>query len=356
MDLISIIVPIFNSAQYIYDCVESVRAQSYTDFELLLIDDGSSDNSSAICEEMCEKDKRIQLLKQNHSGVSAARNAGIKAAAGKYLFFLDSDDVLHPQLLEMLYQHQERSGAVIASEGRYYADGGSFRKPHEWETDKKTRQAEESIYLNNETAIKYLLDGNREATLYVIGGKMVRRDRLEAIRFDEKLAQGEDTLFLYRLLEEGADVIVLFHSWYYYRMYEKGASNIFSIQSCCDKCIVERYICRQEVEKGRIFNAIQKEEYIISQLMEWYKKGRRKQENGLVKYIKKLAEEEEGMYIFSQACWINRLRFFMLFHCYLLYCIAHRIVICFPQYPQIQWEIKYKNMLKKKQLHESLKG
>ena len=120
-DLISVIVPIYNSDQYISGCVDSVLMQTYTYFELLLIDDGSTDHSRDICEGKCLLDERVRLIIQRHTGVSAARNAGIKASRGQYLFFLDADDMIHPKLLETLYQLLKKSKAVIATESRYYA-------------------------------------------------------------------------------------------------------------------------------------------------------------------------------------------------------------------------------------------
>ena len=82
-ELISVIVPIYNSARYLRDCAASVLEQTYTYFELLLIDDGSEDNSREICKELCVQDERIRLVCREHKGVSAARNAGIEEAQGK---------------------------------------------------------------------------------------------------------------------------------------------------------------------------------------------------------------------------------------------------------------------------------
>ncbi len=357
MDLISVIVPVYNSEKYISECVESVCTQTYSLLELILVDDGSSDNSREICMKISEKDSRIQLIQVDHRGVSAARNVGIKVAKGSYLIFLDSDDVIHPQLLEKLYSLQKKEGSVIATEGRCNVKGKKLCIPLEWHTDIREAEGRESIHLDNEKAIEYLLEGKAESTLYVIGGKMIRRDMLKDIRFDEKLSQGEDTLFLYRLLEEGADVSVLLRNWYYYRMHHDGISNIFSIRSCREKCTVERYICSHEMKKGRIFNAIQKEEFIILELMQWYKEGRNRQNHILTKYIRILAEKEKRRYIYSQICWVNKLRFYLMFHCYQVYCMAHKLRSFFPMYPQLLWDIKYKNMLKKKQqCCNSLKG
>ena len=144
---ISVIIPVYNTKEYLEDCVNSVLEQTWTDFKMILVDDGSQDGSREICEELCRRDSRIQIVFQEHKGVSAARNAGIETAEGKYLFFLDSDDRIHPQLLEALYKLQEENHGTIGTAGMYYAERGRFQKPADWE--KEDRQMWEGCYLDN---------------------------------------------------------------------------------------------------------------------------------------------------------------------------------------------------------------
>lgn len=115
-DLVSIIIPVYNTEAYLRDCVQSALAQSYPHFELILIDDGSEDGSASLCASLCGEDRRIRFLPRPHMGVSTARNAGMEAAGGKYLFFLDSDDTMHPLLLEALVHLCEGTGAALATE------------------------------------------------------------------------------------------------------------------------------------------------------------------------------------------------------------------------------------------------
>lgn len=117
-ELVSVIIPVYNSEKYICDCILSVQEQSFSDIEILIVDDGSEDESMEICRKLNKTDQRIHMLFQNHKGVSSARNRGIREAKGKYLFFLDSDDMIHPELLGTLYKLLEENGAVIATE--YY--------------------------------------------------------------------------------------------------------------------------------------------------------------------------------------------------------------------------------------------
>lgn len=99
MPFISIVVPVYNVGDRLYFCLESLLSQSYTDFEVLLIDDGSSDNSPAVCDEFCAKDSRIKAIHKKNEGVSVARNTGIDHARGEYVFFVDCDDYVEQDYL-----------------------------------------------------------------------------------------------------------------------------------------------------------------------------------------------------------------------------------------------------------------
>lgn len=115
MARISIIMPVYNVAEYLHNCVDSIFAQKFTDWELILVDDGSTDASLSICEEYVAKDARVKLVRRAHSNAAACRNAGIRVAAGEYLMFLDSDDVFSPWLLDRLYGNAEVHGADISA-------------------------------------------------------------------------------------------------------------------------------------------------------------------------------------------------------------------------------------------------
>ena len=97
---ISIIVPIYNAEKYLNQCIDSILRQTYTDFELLLIDDGSQDNSKIICKNYLLKDSRVVYKHKTHGGASSARNLGISLAMGKYIVFIDSDDFIECDYLE----------------------------------------------------------------------------------------------------------------------------------------------------------------------------------------------------------------------------------------------------------------
>ena len=107
--LISIVIPVYNVEQYLGECVDSVIAQTYREWEIILIDDGSTDSSGSICDGYAKKDDRVRVVHQTNGGVSSARNAGIEAANGEYLMFVDSDDTIIPETLALMVStHQVR--------------------------------------------------------------------------------------------------------------------------------------------------------------------------------------------------------------------------------------------------------
>lgn len=112
--LISVIIPVYRVESYLSACVESVRAQTYSTIEIILVDDGSPDDCPRMCDEFAARDSRIRVIHKENGGLSSARNAGIDAAKGDYLAFLDSDDLWTPVFLERLYQAIVETGADFA--------------------------------------------------------------------------------------------------------------------------------------------------------------------------------------------------------------------------------------------------
>lgn len=118
---ISIIVPVYNVAHYITQCVCSILSQTYSSFELILVDDGSKDKSGMICDQIAEEDNRIKVIHTKNQGVSSARNEGLKHAVGEYIYFMDADDWLEQEMLEKMVEGIEKSGSDMAVCG-YYVD------------------------------------------------------------------------------------------------------------------------------------------------------------------------------------------------------------------------------------------
>ena len=136
MSEISVIVPVYNTALYLENCVDSILRQSCADFELILVDDGSTDGSGVICDEYAKKDARVRVLHWENAGQSAARNRGVQAAKTELLCFIDADDVAHPDLLSVLYgqMREADAGISIAARVRGETPPDDFFLPVETET------------------------------------------------------------------------------------------------------------------------------------------------------------------------------------------------------------------------------
>ncbi len=131
-DLISVIIPVYNVEKYLVRCVDSIRAQTYSHLEILLIDDGSTDSSGVLCDETAKEDKRIRVIHQKNGGLSSARNTGMAHAKGKYISFVDSDDWAKPDMIEYLYSLIQKfhcrmsvcKNVVVKNGHEYSSDAG----------------------------------------------------------------------------------------------------------------------------------------------------------------------------------------------------------------------------------------
>ena len=131
MPKVSIVIPVFNTEKYLARCLNSVLSQSMPDVEAVCVNDGSTDNSSAILQEYAAKDNRIKVISQENKGQSAARNLALRMVSGEYVFFLDSDDFIHPQTLEILLKTAQKSGCSVVATEQVKIYGGN--KPYDME-------------------------------------------------------------------------------------------------------------------------------------------------------------------------------------------------------------------------------
>lgn len=123
MPHISVIVPVYKVEQYLAECVDSILMQTFTDFELILVDDGSPDRSGAICDEYARRDSRVRVIHQENQGLSGARNSGIDVAQGEFITFVDSDDLVDPRYLEILLAATKDGADIAICRHEEFADG-----------------------------------------------------------------------------------------------------------------------------------------------------------------------------------------------------------------------------------------
>ena len=202
--MVSVIVPIYNVDEYLEECLESIRNQTYTNIEVILVNDGSTDGSREICESYCEKDIRFRLINQENQGQSVARNRGVKESVGQYIMFVDSDDVVNTDVLEVLLPYMKTDVDIVECE--------------------MTRE-KEAFFLNKIPTIVF--EGNsKEAILNCIAfravkfcafTKLYRREIVEKIPFLEGYIY-EDVFTGINYLNHIRKIIVVDYIGYYYRV------------------------------------------------------------------------------------------------------------------------------------------
>lgn len=183
MPELSIIVPVYNAQNYLYEMVKSILGQSYTDFEILLIDDGSKDNSGIICDEFAQIDNRVSVLHKNNGGVSTARNQGLKIARGNFIAFVDADDVLEPTMYAVLMKDIKTQEADIS------VCAVAVEKAYQQIREQKVKSGE--CY---EKPLILLIREEFYATS--IWNKIFRKGLIEDLCFDEEIKYSEDQLFV----------------------------------------------------------------------------------------------------------------------------------------------------------------
>lgn len=212
--LVSIIIPVYNSEKYLEAALMSAQQQSYENIEVLLIDDGSTDSSPAICDCFAQKDTRFRVIHQKNSGPSAARNRGIDEARGEYLTFFDNDDLLHKDFIKILYGLCMENGCDIALTKSFpFLDESTipYGKP-----------GNELTFMDNRELSLQLVDMGWTG-LAVTMAKIFRKSLFENIRFNENRIIGDDDSTIY-LLYWASQKSVLFHSTlYFYRSKRKGS-------------------------------------------------------------------------------------------------------------------------------------
>lgn len=188
---ISVVVPIYKVEKYIKGCIESVLSQSFEDFELILVDDGSPDGCPDICDGYAKKDSRIKVIHKQNGGLVSARKAGFKATSGEYVLNLDGDDELAPGALRTLYNIAHSTGADIICFSYIYRTNGGCSSIREDIVPEKLYDREQT---EKELFPKLLLDENMHHLFYFLSGKAIKRNILEQpqLAVNDAVTMGED--------------------------------------------------------------------------------------------------------------------------------------------------------------------
>lgn len=185
--IVSIIIPVYNAKKYLANTLDSVIKQTYKNLEIILVNDGSTDNSKDICESYAKIDKRIKVINKENGGVSSARNYGLALAKGEYISFVDSDDFLVTDMIETLVNDIQNTNAEIAVCGYWHVTEEEYKK------NRKTATNEE--FMNLEVLVNPIKYYYSKKYMPNIWNKIFKKDLIKDIQFDDTIHYGEDFLF-----------------------------------------------------------------------------------------------------------------------------------------------------------------
>lgn len=214
--MISIIIPVYNASSHLDKCIKSVIEQTYQDWECILVDDGSTDESYMICNAWKKKDFRIRVFRQKNTGVSSARNKGIDNARGEYITFVDSDDWIENEYLEELYNKIKKVDIVVCGQIRDYDDGRSI----------EDCPSTDCVFSINPQSSEVFVELNKKTLLFgpVIKLYLTRIIREHEIKFPVSVSYGEDLIFNYTYLNYVNTIGCICKCLYHYRMTDYSLS------------------------------------------------------------------------------------------------------------------------------------
>lgn len=307
--LVSIIVPVYNAEKYIDNCVTSVVNQTYSKWELLLIDDGSFDSSGMICDNYSRLNSRIRVVHQKNLGVSAARNRGIECAEGEYIAFLDVDDALPQESLKTLVNSLIDNNADVAM---------GITCGEKWENHSGVE------IWKGEDGIQYsLMD---DPYTYAAWGKLYRRELIGETRFDRKIKINEDSLFVFQIMCKKPVCVCVNKEIYQYIQVSGSASrsafsekyfDILKVSDLKYKKIEEQFPQMHDLAKNMLLKARMN---VLRLLAVRTRDEYRDVEKKLLEYI---LDNKEDYIPSSKEC--NQWMFILSHHLFYVYKLAHHI-------------------------------
>jgi len=220
MPKVSVVVPVYNVEKYLASCLRSILAQTHQDIELICVNDGSTDGSADILEQFSLKDKRVEVITQTNQGISIARNIGLKKATGEFCMFIDSDDAIHPQTVEICLSFANMYQADLVCFGFQRTDGSSLENISSIDFNQiKSKQTDNPLRL--------ALSSRRFRIPFSASTKFYRTDTIRDIPFVEHIYY-EDGPHTYALLSKHPKTVVLDQKFYFYTQNMSSVSNLKS--------------------------------------------------------------------------------------------------------------------------------
>lgn len=224
MEMISVIVPVYKVEKYLHKCIDSIRNQTYTNLEIILVDDGSPDNCGKICDEYATLDDRIIVIHKENGGLADARNFGIDKATGQYLSFVDSDDYIHPQMYERMMQAMTQSDADIV-----ISDLNMIPEAKEVEFPKLEGNVNLQILNRHDIQNRYFENTPESIYFTVAWNKLYKRKCFKTYRYPHGRLH-EDEFVTFKTLYEADNVVAIEDKLYYYVSREASITADFNVR------------------------------------------------------------------------------------------------------------------------------
>lgn len=231
MEKISIIVPVYNVEQYLENCINSILNQTFKNYELILVNDGSTDNSGNICDRYKQKDSRIKVIHKKNEGLSSARNTGLDIACGKYIGFVDSDDSIHPRMYEILYELIKKYKADISC-CNYKNIYNLVVKSH------KELELTEIVEMNNIEAINNLSNKDMGIKLVLAWNKLYKKNIFDNLRYGVGRIH-EDSFIAHKILYKCKKIVYTNNKLYYYLQRQNSITSTFSYKKNVDYILAQ---------------------------------------------------------------------------------------------------------------------
>lgn len=212
--MVSVIVPVYNSEKYIRRCLDSVCGQTYTDLEVILVNDGSKDHSLSILQEYSGRDHRISLVSQENKGVAAARNTGLRNANGDYILYVDADDWIEPDAIECLVSRMDEDADIV------FCSSDHAETPEDVRRESKT---ECEVWDQDRQLLEFMKHKRMTGMLW---NKLIRKSIMDGSSFNEKTGYGEDAEFLWKVLKKSRKMVVTNEVLYHHVLEDMSISHL----------------------------------------------------------------------------------------------------------------------------------
>ena len=247
MPKLSVIVPVYNTEKYLRECIDSILAQTFRDFELILVDDGSTDGSGTICDEYAKQDARIRVIHQENGGITVARKSGVRVACGEYVTFVDSDDWIDREMYHILLS-QEHADIIICNMIRFTRSDKILLKcciePGSYDKQK----------LMDRFYPIMLFDYNccQPAVHPSLCNKLIRTDIIRNVinNVADGITYGEDALCSYACMLDAKSIYVIEQGLYYYRENPQSVCNVYNKQMFSKLILLGKELDRQFAERN----------------------------------------------------------------------------------------------------------